>query len=412
MTKSIVIVGTLDTKAEEMGLVKRHVEQRGHKTVVVDIGMGGEPLLVADITCDEVARAGGGSIEEIRRSTDRHKINRIILEGAVNKVKELYVIGKLDGIISIGGATGTFIGTSVMKALPFGVPKFMVSSNAAQRGFASRYFGTKDITMMHTVVDIAGLSDALKMLLIQAASAICAMVESADLMAPALAPQRPPVAVTELGVSAKTIQYIRQLLEQRGYQVSVFTATGIGDTAMEEMVEQGLFQAVIDLSPGGLIDALCDGSRAASPQRLEAAGRRGIPQVIAPGGLDFISPPRSKYKPEYKERKSYQIDELRVLLRSNVEELTAVARTIADKVNEAKGPVKFLIPLRGWSSFDGEGRPLDDPQANRAFVAELRRHLGQDIEIREIDAWIEDPDFALALVTALDEMMRNHHELK
>jgi uncharacterized protein (UPF0261 family) len=288
-----------------------------------------------------------------------------------------------------------------MKALPLGVPKLMVSSNAAQPGFASRYFGAKDITIMHSIVDIAGLNGLVQGVLIQAAGAICGMVEAA----PVTALPKTAVALTVLGLCEQCARQIRRSLEHKGYQVSAFSAQGIGDAAMEELIDQGLFGAVIDLSPGGLIDALCEGTRAAGAGRLEAAGRRGIPQVIAPCGLDFIAPRLSRYKPEYNARKSYQVDEHRVLLRSSAEELIPVARIIADKLNRARGQVKFLIPLRGWSAIDGEGQPFDDPEADKAFAIELRKNLKPEIEVREIDAWLEEPRFALELVKALEEMM-------
>lgn len=405
MTGTVAIVATLDTKGTQVNLIKEHIEQRGHKTVVIDVGTGGEPMFEGDITHEEIAKAGGSSIEEIKTSRDRYKANEIMIKGAIKKLKKLYAVGRLDGIISVGGASGTFLATSIMKALPFGVPKFMVSANAAQRGFASKYFGTKDITMMHSVVDIAGQNDLLEHILAQAAGAICGMVEAGAVRARTAISQRPAVAVTLLGVCEKCASYLREFLDQRGYQMITFHADGAGDSAMEELISEGLFQGVIDLSPGGIIDSLCEGTREGSPHRLETAGEKGIPQVITTCGLDFITPRISRYKPGYEKRKRHQIDEYRVLLRSSPEELIPAARIIADKLNKAKGPVKFLIPLRGWSDEDQEGGPLYDPQADQVFVAELRKHLKPEIEIREIDAWLEDRDFALDVMAAFDEVM-------
>ncbi len=405
MAQTIVIVATLDTKGGQVSILKGHIEQRGHRTVVVDVGTGGTPLIEGDIKREEVAKAGGASMEEVRASNDRYKANQVMIKGAVGRLKELYATGRLDGIVSIGGASASFIATSVMQALPFGVPKFMVSANAAQRGFASRYFGTRDITMMHSVVDIAGRNDLIEDILAQSAGAICGMVEARAARASTAASSRPMVAVTEMGVCEKCSTYLREFLDQRGYQVVTFSAQGAGDSAMEELIDEGLFKGVIDLSPGGIIDGLCEGTRAGTPRRLETAGERGLPQIIAPCGLDFITPRISRYKPEYHTRKKHQIDEYRVMLRASPEELLPAAEIIAGKLNKAKGPVKFLIPLRGWSAEDGEGRPLDDPQSDAAFVAELRKHLKPEIEIREVDAWMEDQDFALAVVAAFDEVM-------
>jgi uncharacterized protein (UPF0261 family) len=263
--------------------------------------------------------------------------------------------------------------------------------------------------MMHTMVDIAGLNDILRTLLTQAAGAICGMAEASEMSPhkmPATEGKKPSVALCELMASAECISNIKHLLEKNGYQVTVFMATGVGDTAMEELIGQGLFDAVLDLSPGGIIDSLIDGgTRKACKVRLESAGLKGIPQVIVPGGLDFITPLRSKYKPEYDGRKIFRPDKLRQLIRSNIDELTQAAGIIAKKLNAAKGPVKFIIPLNGWSRVDGPGRPLHDPEANAAFVKELRKQLKPEIDVREIDAWIEEPIFADALVEALNEMM-------
>lgn len=410
MAKDIVIIGTLDTKSEEMLFVRDQIEKIGNKALILDVSVGSKPKVAGDITCEEVAKAGGGDINEIWGNPDRPKINKIITEGAIKKCRELLEAGKLGGILSIGGAGGTLIGTDIMKGLPFGIPKFMVSSNAALPGFSSKYFGTKDITMMHTVVDIAGLNDIMKTLIQQAAGAICGMAEAYNgsaHQAVSFKRRKPSVALCELMASAECISNIKHVLEKNGYQVTVFMATGIGDTAMEELIGEGLFDAVVDLSPGSIIDELIEGgSRTACKMRLETAGLIGIPQVIAPGGLDFIAPLRSKYKPEYEARKSFKPDKLRQLLRSNINELTEVARIIAKKLNAGNGPVKFLIPLNGWSRIDGPGRPLYDPEANRAFVDELRKQLKKEIEVREVDAWIEDPGFADALIEALNLMMK------
>ena len=404
VAKTIVILCTLDTYGKEIDFVKERIEQRGHKTIVIDISMRGEPLIPADVTCEQIAEAGGATIEEIRASDKRHEINRIMIKGAIEKIEQLYSASALDGIIAVGGATMAFIGTSVMKALPFGLPKFVVSSSAAVPGLVSNYFGGKDITLMDSVVDIGNLNDLVKSVLIRAAGAICGMVESSAGPALTIAPGRPLIALTLLGFCERCADNVMQYLEQRGYQVIPFHAQGMADRAMEELIDRGLFKAVIDLSLGAIIDELFGGLRACGPHRLEAAGKRGIPQILAPCGLEFIAFSPSQYKPQYKLRKSYQVDDLRMSIRSSPEELIPVARVIAAKLNKARGPVKFLIPLRGWSDVDGQGRPLDDPQSNRVFADELRRCLKPEIEIREVDAWLEDPDFALAVVSAFDEI--------
>jgi len=403
--KKIVIIGTLDTKSEAIFLVKKQIEARGCQGLILDISVGSKPMASPDISVEEIVRLGGAHIDNIWGNPDRRKINKIVTDGAIKKLNELYDNGDLDGVISIGGAGGTLMGTNIMKSLPFGVPKFMVSANAGLRGFASRYFGHSDITMMHTVVDIVGINDVLTVLLKQAAAAICAMVETDHFIVSDIE-GKPKVAVCELAISAETMNRLKTMLEERGYRTVNFMASGVSDTAMEEFIERGLFDAVIDLSPGNIMDGLIEGgARIASPTRFEAAGKRGIPQVIGPAGLEFIAPRRSAYIPEYKTRKSYRPEKLRVLLRSNVEELTRAAKILAGKLNKSKGPVRFFIPSKGWSNFDGPGRPLDDPEADQAFVNVLRQELKPEIEVTEINAWMEDPVFTTAICDALDEMM-------
>lgn len=407
--KPVVILGTLDTKSEEFLFLTEQLKKQGCRTIMIDLSVGSKPLVPGDITSEEVVRAGGGDPQQIWGNPDRVKINKIVTDGAIKKVNELFDTGELGGVISIGGAGGTQMCTNIMKALPFGVPKLMVSSNAAARGFSERYFGTKDITMMHTVIDIAGVSDMLKILLIQAAGAIKGMVENSSMQTNLAKREKPSIAVCELMIDAGTISKLRRSLEELGYQVSVFMATGIGDVAMEELMEQRLFDAVIDLSPGSIIDELVGGTRAGFKKRLETAAKIGIPQIIAPGGLDFIAPSKSKYRPEYEIRKRYEPDMNRRLLRSSPDELIQAAGIIAEKLNKSSGPVKFMIPLQGWSTIDGPGKPLEDAEANAVFVTELKKCLSPEIELIEIDARINDSEFMNAVVESIHEMIKNRN---
>lgn len=406
--KSVVVLGTLDTKWEELLFAKEQIENLGYKSVLIDLSVGSKPSVDGDITAREVWEAGGGRPEDLWTSEDRPKLNKIITAGAIKKVRELYESGQLGGILAIGGAGGTLIETDIMKSIPFGVPKFMVSSNAAFPGMAERYFGTCDITMMHTVVDIAGLSDMLKLLIAQAVRAICGMVDAPPMEKLVNEEElgKPSVALCELMMSAESVRALRDLLRKNGYRVTNFMATGIGDAAMETMIEEGRFDAVVDLALPGIIDSvIVGGTRKAPPNRLEAAGRMGIPQVIAPGAMDHIAPRKSAVTPELASRKSYVIDRERQLIRSSADELVRAAGIVAEKLNKSRGPVKFLIPLKGWSRIDGPGRPMYDPEAGYAFVQELRKKLIPEIEIREIDCWIEDERFRDAVVEALNEMM-------
>jgi uncharacterized protein (UPF0261 family) len=332
----------------------------------------------------------------------------MMVDGAKEKVRQLYSAGQLDGIISVGGTTGTQMGTSIMKSLPFGIPKLAVSSTASLSRFASRYIGTADIALMHSVVEIAGLNSLMRNVLSRAAGAICGMVEGSD-KAPISHPgkgEKPLIAMTHFGPCEECAANVRERFEGKGYQVIGFSAGGIGDRAMEEIIErQNIFGAVIDLAPGGVGEEVLGFNRAAGPTRLEAAGKRGIPQIIAPCAVNWGSPLKSKYKPEYEMRKKYDYDSLRTFIRLSKEEMIRVADTMAEKLNQARGPVKVLIPLGGWSSLDRKGTDFYDPELDRTFVDELKKRLKKYIEMREVDADLEAPEFAKAIINAFDELM-------
>lgn len=403
MAKVIAIIGTLDTKGREVEYLKELITKRGHKALAIDIGMGSKPLIAADITAEEIAEAGGANIEELRASTERHRCSQIMTAGAIKKVSQLHSTGKLDGVIALGGASAMLTGTTIMGALPFGVPKLMVSSWAAVPSV--NYFGTKDMTIMHSVVEAEGLNQFFKNILSRAAGAICGMAEM-EAPAPGTEKGRPFVAITGYGYTEKCATYVAQALEERGYEPVRFHATGIGDKAMEELVEQGFFAAVIDLVPSSITHAIYGGPRVAGPERLEVAGRKGIPQVVAPAGVNCFVRTLDQLTPELKARKHYVLDKHRVTIRTSAEELISIAPVYADKLNQARGPVRFLVPLRGWSAPDREGRPLYEPETDRVFIEEMRRRLKPEIELREIDAHIEDPAFAQAVIAAFEEVMK------
>jgi uncharacterized protein (UPF0261 family) len=415
MSKTIAIVCTLDTKGEEAKYLKELIEARGHKTILIDTNMGGEPTIPPDISAEEVARLGGGDIREIRASKKTGEVTPIMIKGASVKVKELLEASKLDGIISFGGASGTTIGTSVMKALPFGIPKFMVSSMASVPAYAAQYIDTKDITMMHSVVDIAGLNDLSKAVLERAAGGICGMVEASTGVIE-ITTTKPIIAVTEFKFAEVCSHHVREYLEEKGYEVIPWHAQGVGDRTMEDLIEEGLFDGVIDLVPAGVSEQLIGGNRAAGPTRLEAAGQRGIPQVLTPCGFDMIScgplDRRDQGDPLWTsrrlaERKIFIPDAFRVQVRTNADELREVAQAVAEKLNKSKGPAKFLIPTQGWSALSVEGADLHEPEADAVFAPVLREHLRPDIEVKELDTHLNTPEFARAVVDALEEMMKS-----
>ena len=400
--KNIVVIGTLDTKGEQILFLKDRITQRGHKAIIVDLSMGDAPLFQADITPQEIAQADGKSIEEITVSRDRSLAARVMEAGAIKKIGELYSDRKVDGMIAVGGATMALIGSRIMEVLPFGIPKIIVCP-AAMPAYIGLWFGTLDVAIMQSIVEFAGLNDLLKDVLARAAGAICGMAEEASPSGTLRVPKG-AIAITQFGFSDNCAKHVRQYLEERGYVVYPFHAQGISDRAMDSLIDQGYFDGVIEIVPAGVIEEIFEGHRAAGPKRLEAAGKRGIPQVIAPCSVNLTGCGSTrKHHEKYASRERVmKIDEIRAMTRFNDEELRIGAKAYADKLNKAKGRVSILIPLRGWSSLDKEGSILYDPKQDRRFVEELRRNLKPEIEIEEVDCNLEDPQFSLALVEKLE----------
>ena len=415
MKKTIVIVSSLDTKGSEATFLKALIQERGHRVILLDTSTGGEASVRPDIAAKDVAKAGGGEIEEIRKMRDTGKASGIMVEGSVRTVRTLLEKGALDGILSFGGASNTTIATSIMKSLPFGIAKVMVSSTAAMPAYAAGYFGTKDIAIIHSVVDIAGFNPLVKDVLRRAAGTICGMVEMGEgaTSLSEVARGRNLIALTEFKFSEECCFHVRRLLGERGIEVIPFHAQGIGDRAMEELIEEGLFQGVIDIVPAGVGEELLGGNRAAGPKRLESAGRMGIPQIITPCGFDMLScGPLERgdrgdplwVSKDIKNRKRFIPDAFRVQARTTPQELREVAREVGKKLNQSKGPVIILIPLRGWSSLDLEGMPLYDPDADQAFIDELRAQIAPRIRLIELDLHLNTRQFAQETVNRFLEL--------
>jgi uncharacterized protein (UPF0261 family) len=396
--KTVLIISTLDTKGEETYYLRDKIASLGLTPLLMDISMRGEGPTRADIPPSQVAAAGGSTIEEIRASAERSRITNITIAGASRIAVERLAEGGLDGVIGMGGSTGSLMATEVMRALPFGIPKLMISSTAALPGLSTRYIGTGDIALFHSVIEISGLSDLLKNVMDRAAHAMAGMVNG-TITSPK-AGKGKAIAITMLGPCEQCASSVRMSLEQKGYQVIGFSAAGIGDRAMEEMISQGLFQGVIDLAPGGVGEHLFGFMRDAGPNRMESAGKAGIPQIISMCSVNHMTPSKSRYKPEYHERRKYDLDKYRTWIRLSPDELREVASAFREKLNLAKGPVKVLIPLRGWSSVDYPGNATHDPEEDRVFVEGLRKGLNPEIEILEVDANMEDPAFAESVVKA------------
>ncbi len=402
--RRVLVIGTLDTKGTEVGFLKEQVERRGHRTVVMDISTRGQPGLPADISRQEVVQASGLNLQEALEAGDRQRAVRIVIEGARRKAQELYEGGGLDGVIALGGGTALFIGTAIMQALPIGVPKLVLSSMIA--GDMSRFVNGKDITLMQSVADIVGLNPITRDILTRAAGAICGMIEAQTEEALETFTQTPPlIAVTDFGITTPCARHAAQLLREKGYEAVIFHAVGSGGTAMEELIARGLFTGVLDLTTHELVDHLAGGAYGnIGPERLETAGRKGIPQVVGPGGLDCIAVLEEGIPARFQGRKFYHHD-FRRCARPSTEELTQVAQAMAERLNRAQGPVKVLLPLQGWSEADREGEPLYDPEGDQAFGEELKRRLKPEIEVVEVDAHINEPLYAETAVALLEGMM-------
>ena len=402
MPEPVVLVGALDTKGAEFQFVRDLIRDRGLETIVVDFGVLGDPPFQPNITSDEVARAGGSSIRELRSSQDKTKAMRVMADGLAKVVSDLYESGRLGGILGMAGSGGTSIATTAMRALPVGVPKLMVSTVAAS-GDVSPYVGTKDITLMPSVVDVAGINSISRRIYANAAGAIAGMV-SQEL--PEVEEVKPLITASMFGNTTPCINHARELLEGKGYEVLVFHATGTGGRTMEGLIADGYITANLDITTTELADEVCGGVLSAGPDRLMAAARRGIPTVLSPGCVDMANFWGIDTVPEkYRDRKLYEWNPNVTLLRTNVEENRRIGEWIARAANESTGPVAILIPLKGVSQLDSPGGDFWDPEADQACFNAIKENLKPGIPVIEMDNNINDPEFAEKAVELLLDML-------
>jgi len=400
---TIAVLGTFDTKGEEHGYVADLIRNRGHAVVLIDVGTLEPPGIVPDITRQEVADAAHVDLAGIVARRDRGEAVAAMTRGAPIVLSRLQREQRIDGVISLGGGGGTAIGTAAMRALPLGFPKLMVSTLAS--GNIGPYVGVKDILMMPSVVDVAGLNRLSRRLLAQAAGAICGMVET-----PAVdsAGDKPVIVASQFGNTTPCITHARGLLEQAGYEVMVFAATGNGGRTMESLVEAGLADGVLDITTTEWADELVGGVLTAGPTRCEAAARAGIPAVLAPGCLDMVNFGEPGSVPEkYRGRRFYQHNAQVTLMRTDPAENAELGRILAEKCNLSTGPVSVVFPLRGISMISAPGQPFYWPEADDALFAAWKRHLRTDIVVREYDGNINDPAFADLCVQELLGHRRN-----
>jgi uncharacterized protein (UPF0261 family) len=393
--KTVLIISTLDTKREETRYLKYKFKETDVLPLLMDLSMRGKEKSHAELTPSDVANAGGSTIEEINQSKERSTITNIIIDGATKIAKDLYAAGKIHGVMAIGGSTGSLMATDVMRALPFGIPKLMISSTAALPGLSTKYIGTGDILLFHSVIEISGVTNMLANVMDRACYAMKGMIKYVNNSL--TVSDKKTIALTMLGPCEQCASSIRIALEKEGYQVIGFSAAGVGDRAMEKMIAEGFFQGVIDLAPGGVGEHYFGYMRDGGPDRLESAGKKGIPQIVSTCSVNHMTPSRSKYRSDFHERRKFNLDKFRTWIRLNPSELREVAHEFARKLNLSTAPVKLMIPKRGWSSVDSEGSPTYDPAEDQVFVETLTALLNPGVEIIEVDANMEDTAFGKAV---------------
>ncbi|HEY3278557.1 MAG TPA: Tm-1-like ATP-binding domain-containing protein [Syntrophorhabdaceae bacterium] len=412
---AVVIMGMLDEREGVLAIVKRQIEKRGHKTLLIDIsvGIGGiVPSLAPDVTCREILEPVGGTVEEVRgmMATERDKAIAVMAKGLTQKLLALHKSGDLKGVIAIAGMTGTFLSLTAMNVLPFGVPKLLISSVVAMPAYANwiaEHLGLRDITVMNTVVDTVGMNPLVRTLALNGANAISGMVESGGVLP---ASGRPSVAITEFDFCDEGAHYVREILEGE-YDVVSFHAQGLGDRAAVDFVKQGFFEGFIDLVPAGFGEYLLGGNRATGPDRLDGAADLPIPYVLSPCGFDMIScgPFERKDKGDLlwvsrrlQERKLFLQDSVRVQARTSPEEMELIAIAVAHKLDKYKYKemVKFVIPGKGFSALSVKGGALHDPESDTAFIETLKKSLDRRIVVTEVDEEINSRAFAAAVADA------------
>ena len=401
--KDIVIIGTLDTKGEEISFLALQLQALGLTTKIIDVGIGSTPQFQADIDRDVVAAKTASDIARIlAQENGKSEAMEAMARGAIAVVEELMGTDQVSGVMALGGGVGTWIGMKVLRSLPFGLPKIMISTLPFD---IRSSLGAKDIMIFPSVTDILGLNPILRKVLQNAAGAMTGMVELTE-----LSPTSTQViAVTALGVTTPLVNHCKSILEAKGFEVATFHGVGIGGKIFEEWVQTGLFTGVLDLTPHDFNNFLFDGITPFYSGRLESAADKNIPQVIAPGGLDFISKgPLDTLSQEERQRKHYQHSPMFTHVRVNSAEMEEVAREIAAKLNRGTGTTQVAIPLRGFSFQGHEKGYLADHQADMSLVRMLKQELPPAIPVIEVDAHINDESFAEVVCTLLLEMIKNN----
>lgn len=396
---TIAVLGTLDTKGREHAFLAERIRERGHEALLIDVGSRDQPTVTPDITRQQVADAAGIDLADLRKRMDRGESVGAMARAASVLLPGLLASGRIDGVISLGGGGGTSIATAAMRSLPIGFPKLMVSTLAGTNTAA--YLGTKDIVMFPSIVDVAGLNRLSELLFTRAAGAICGMVE---MMLP-LTSSKPLVVASMFGNTTDCVNAAKEVLENAGYEVLVFHATGTGGRAMESLIESGMVAGVLDVTTTELADELLGGILSAGPNRLRAAAAAEVPTVIAPGCLDMANfGPIQSVPQHYQSRNLYVHNPDITLLRTTPDECRQLGRQLAEKANAYRGPVAILIPDKAISVISAEGGPFHDRDADRALFDAIRETA--QCEVISMDLDINDAPFAHACANKLLALMK------
>jgi uncharacterized protein (UPF0261 family) len=401
MSRTVVMVGSLDTKGQEYAFVKELIEAEGLDTLVIDFGVMGKPTFEPDVKRETVAEAGGGDLAYLASGEHKDEAMQVMATGLAAVVRKLYDEGGVDGIFGMGGSGNTSIATSGMRVLPVGVPKLMVSTLAG--GDMSAYTGTRDITFMPSIVDVAGINSISRQIYANAAGAIAGMVK---MEAPPAGAEKPLVTASMFGNSTACVDRARGVMEEGGYEVLVFHATGTGGKTMESLITDGYIVGSLDITTTELADEVCGGVLSAGPERCLAASRAGIPAVLVPGCVDMANFWGMDTVPErYQDRVLYQWNPNVTLMRTGVEENVKIGEMIAAAVNAATAPVAILLPLKGVSQLDSPGGDFWDPEADGACYEAIKNNLKPGIPVIEMDYNINDPEFADECAETLLDML-------
>jgi uncharacterized protein (UPF0261 family) len=400
---TVVLVGTLDTKGIEYGFMRDRLREAGVDVLLVDAGVMGEPLVAPDVSREEVAEAAGVDHAELVRAADRGLAVDAMGRGAAAVLTRLHGEARLDGAAAVGGSGNSSIAAQAMRDLPVGVPKLIVSTVAS--GDTRPYVGAVDVTMMYSVVDISGINQISAQILTNAAGAIAGMAKAT---VPERSGERPLIGATMFGVTTPCVTRARERLEELGYEVLVFHATGTGGQSFEALATGGYLVGALDVTTTELADDLVGGVLSAGPDRLEAVGHSGIPQVVSLGALDMVNfGPRDTVPSQFEDRNLYVHNPTITLMRTTVEENAELGRRIARKLNGADSPTVLFVPLKGVSAIDVDGQPFRDAEADAALFAALREGIDPSkVEVHEVDADVNDPAFADAMADRLHELVQ------